>query len=160
MSVMQGFAADWRSSDEAGLDSPAIAAFVRGQCACLRRGLKRAEDAAAVEVVLRRHESWHETWLSLISVVQRSCPVAGAEVAGLYAFQGRVAGCLERGPDPLLDPAVRAGVRELLADHLSALTERTVAAVTVTRSAVPAASETSGSDPAAAHQPALAGEHA
>ncbi|HVL98893.1 MAG TPA: hypothetical protein VM324_06360 [Egibacteraceae bacterium] len=110
-------------------DPGAVELFLRAQSAWLGQGLARALDPVAVRIVLAAHDASHPSWLGVIAATQQALGAApGQALAGLYAFHGRVAGCLERGPDPLLDALVAEGVRRLLSVRLAALTEAAVAA--------------------------------
>jgi hypothetical protein len=108
------------------LDAEAAAVFVQAQATWLCRGLERADDPAAVRLVLSRQEAGHEPWLALIAAAQRRDADLGRRIAGLYAFHGRVAGSLERGTDLRLDPHVFARLRSLLCHGLRRLTDETV----------------------------------
>lgn len=112
------------------LDCDAAEAFLRSQCAWLREGLQHACEPPEVARVLSRHDTCHHSWLALIAAVGDALGEMPARtVATLYAFHGRVAGSLERGPDPLLSGAVCAEVRALLEAQLTELTDAAIAAV-------------------------------
>lgn len=119
------------ASDQAALDRDAAAGFLRQQCTGLSDGLAQACVPWAATRVLATHDASHPQWLALIAALQA---VGDTSTAGLvstvYAFHGRVAGCLERGPDPRLSEGICADVRALLASRLHELTERAVDAVT------------------------------
>lgn len=118
-------------SDRAALDREAAARFLRQQCTGLSGGLARACVPWAAARVLAAHDASHPQWLALIAALQTVGDTSAAGlVSTLYAFHGRVAGCLERGPDPRLSTAVCADVRALLGSRLQELTERAIDAVT------------------------------
>lgn len=126
------------SGGHPALDRDAAVRFLAAQCAWVRQGLAQACDPAAVSRVLSDHDTSHQAWLALIAGLHAA---AGEEAARpaltLYAFLGRVAGCLERGPDPLLSAEVCADVRGLLEARLEHLTEAAITAVTTTAHAHP-----------------------
>lgn len=133
MGVIHGYHAPTRAArttERAPLDRDAAELFVRAQSSWLRQGLARACDPAAVGIVLAAHDASHESWLSLISAVEQRAPGDAARaLSTLYAFHGRVAGTLERGPDNRLSAAVAAGVRRLLEERLAELTDAAVTAL-------------------------------
>jgi hypothetical protein len=110
------------------LDRTAAALFLRAQASWLRRGLALVDDAIEVGVVLRTHDASHEAWVDTIAAVERALGGEAAQkLALLYGFHGRVAGSLERGVALFVDEDVRAQVRRMLAERLTALTEEAVA---------------------------------
>lgn len=130
MGVIQGFHAPAGSGGHDALDPGAAELFLRAQASWLHLGLDRACDATAVDMVLTSHDEAHPSWLALIAVVQDTLGTAPADaLAVLYAFHGRIAGVLYRGPDPRLSPAVSGCVRSLLADRLTELTDAAVEAL-------------------------------
>lgn len=112
----------------APFDVEAATLFLRAQASWLCRGLTQAaDDPIAVRIVLGAHDATHGRWLSLIARVQRSFGSAVAEqLSRVYAFHGRVAGSLERGVDPLLEPDLAEQIRRVLAEHLRQVTEAAV----------------------------------
>lgn len=119
------------ASDRAALDREAAARFLRQQCTGLSAGLAQACVPWAAARVLATQDASHPQWLALIAALQAVGDTSAAGlVSTVYAFHGRVAGSLERGPDPRLSEGVCADVRALLASHLHELTERAVDAVT------------------------------
>lgn len=116
-------------ADEPHDDTYATVTFLRAQASWLARGLTHGTDPTAVGLVLGAHERAHERWVDLIaSLHQRLGADAAQTVATLYAYHGRVAGSLERGPG-FLDPDTAAVVRNYHAERLLQLTEVTVAAL-------------------------------
>lgn len=110
------------------LDPAGAALFLRAQASWLRRGLRLADDATEVGVVLGTHDSSHESWVTLIAAVSHDLgPGAAAEVSQLYGFHGRVVGSLERGMDLRLEPEVQRQVRRMLAERLTDMTEQVTA---------------------------------
>ncbi|CAN5865501.1 hypothetical protein BH23ACT8_BH23ACT8_18960 [soil metagenome] len=103
-------------------DADAAALFVRAQVSWLRRGLERADDCTAVAMVLAVHDAAHREWLELLPRLDGPARAAADE---LYAFCGRVAGTLQRGPDPRLPAATSAAVRALHAERLTGLARAT-----------------------------------
>lgn len=81
--------------------------------------------------MLSAHDASHAQWLALIAALRAVDDTAtAASISAVYAFHGRVAGCLERGPDPRLSKEVCADVRALLASRLEELTQTAVEGVT------------------------------
>lgn len=112
------------------LDRQAAALFLRCQTSRLRQGLDRTSDETTVRMVLASHDTSHASWVALIAAVGDAVGAESADtIAALYAFSGRVAGVLCRGPDPRLSPAVTACVRSQLAARLSDLTDAAVTAL-------------------------------
>lgn len=141
MTVMQGRAAAWRTG--AGmLDAHAASWFLQSQASWLIHGLERFEDPTAVGIVLGRHDAGHESWLSLISDIERHDHTLADTLSTLYGFHGRVVGSLERGPDPRLGHEVHLQVRRLLRTRLLALTAGAVEAVSGLAEAIPGTSAT------------------
>jgi len=98
--------------------------FLRTQAAWLDRGLVHADRPVVVSLVLEAHARAYESWLELIhSLSAAGCEVAAAEVAGLFAFHGRVAGALEHLHETWLDGELGLEVRRVL---LRSLDDRTV----------------------------------
>ncbi|MEX0659633.1 MAG: hypothetical protein WD080_10920 [Egibacteraceae bacterium] len=119
------------ASDRPALDRNAAARFLTQQCTGLSDGLAQACVPWASTRVLTAHDASHPQWLALIAALQAVGDTSTAAlVSTVYAFHGRVAGCLERGLDPRLSTAVCADVRALLASRLHELTEQAVGAVT------------------------------
>ncbi len=111
------------------------AAFLRTQAAWLDRGLVHADRPVVVSLVLEAHARAYESWLGLIhSLSAAGCEVAAAEVAGLFAFHGRVAGALERLHESWLGGELGVEVRRVL---LRSLDERTVEVCRALRGAPP-----------------------
>lgn len=132
MGVIQGFHATAGYGGPRPLDREAAEVFLRAQTSWLHMGLTWACDATAVGMVLASHDDAHPSWLALIAAAQDTLgAAAGQALADLYAFHGRVAGVLHRGPDPRLSPAISGSVRSLLSDRLARLTDAAVAAVAV-----------------------------
>ncbi|HVM13338.1 MAG TPA: hypothetical protein VM287_03310 [Egibacteraceae bacterium] len=132
MEVIQGFHTPAGHGGPRPLDREAAELFLRAQTSWLDMGLAWACDATAVGIVLTSHDDAHPSWLALIAVAHDTLgAAAGQALADLYAFQGRVAGVLHRGPDPRLSPTISGGVRSLLSDRLAQLTDAAVAAVSV-----------------------------
>lgn len=129
MGVIHGYHAP--AGDGRGpLDRQAAELFLRSQTSWLRQGLDRACDEAAVRVVLASHDTSHASWLALIAAVSDTVGAESADtLAALYAYCGRVAGALCRGPDPRLSPTVAACVRSQLAIRLTELTDAAIAAL-------------------------------
>lgn len=112
-----------RSDHAETLDHDGLALFLRVQASWLTCGLAGAEDAHCRRLVLAAHDAAHDRWVSLIAAVgQTRGDALAREVATLYAFSGRVAATIERGPDPLLPPDIGARLRALLAQRLHELT--------------------------------------
>jgi hypothetical protein len=100
------------------------AAFLRTQATWLDRGLVHADRPVVVSLVLEAHARAYESWLELIhSLSAAGFEVAAAEVAGLFAFHGRVAGALEHLHERWLDGELGIEVRRVL---LRSLDDRTV----------------------------------
>lgn len=118
------------SARRAMLDGDAAERFLRSQCSWLQKGLHQACDPPEVTRVLSAHDTCHHSWLGLIAAVNEALGDVPARIlATLYAFHGRVAGSLERGPDPLLSEEVCADVRALLECRLTTLTDGAVDAL-------------------------------
>jgi hypothetical protein len=81
-------------------------------------GCGAVEAPTAVALVLTVHDTAHRGWLELLP---RLDGPARAATEDLYAFCGRVACTLQRGPHPRLPAATSADVRALLAEHLTTL---------------------------------------
>lgn len=130
MGLIHGFHAPAGDDGCCVLDREAAALFLRSQTSWLRQGLDRACDKTAVAMVLASHDTGHASWLALIAAVGDVIgPESADTLAALYAFHGRIAGVLCRGPDPRLSPTVAACVRSLLADRLTELTDAAVTAL-------------------------------
>lgn len=100
-----------------------VAAFLRTQATWLDRGLVHADRPVVVSLVLEAHARAYETWLDLInSLSAAGCEVAAAEVAGLFAFHGRVVGAIEQLHQTWLAAELGIEVRRVL---LRSLDERT-----------------------------------
>ena len=111
------------------------AAFLRTQAAWLDRGLVHADRPVVVSFVLEAHARAYESWLGLIhSLSAAGFEVAAAEISGLFAFHGRVAGALEHLHESWLDGDLGLEVRRVL---LRSLDERTVAACRSLRTVSP-----------------------
>lgn len=127
MGVIHGFHAPAGDGGRLRLDRQAAALFLQSQASWLRQGLERAGDATAVGMVLASHDTSHASWVALIAAVGDAVGTEAADtLAALYAFCGRVAGVLCRGPDPRLSPTVAACVRSQLTDRLTELTDAAV----------------------------------
>lgn len=111
----------------AALAASRATTFLRAQTQWLRRGLASSSDRIAVDVVLGAHDRSHERWMTIVHQV---CEVLGedaaAEVSGLYAAMGRVAGALEHRATEQLCPQVAREVRDLLGQRLADRTEGVV----------------------------------
>lgn len=130
MGLIHGFRAPAGDDGRCLLDREAATLFLRSQSSWLRQGLDRACDEVAVGIVLASHDTAHASWVALIAAVGDAVGPASADaLAALYAFHGRVAGVLHRGPDPRLSADVAACVRSLLADRLVELTDVAVTAL-------------------------------
>jgi hypothetical protein len=103
--------------------------FLRTQAAWLSHGLERADDPTSVGIVLARHDVCHEHWLDMIAHLDREDEEVAGQIATLYAFHGRVVGCLERGPDRRLGADVRGEVRRLLSRRLAAMTDACIQSI-------------------------------
>jgi hypothetical protein len=132
MSVTQGPSASDRIESEP-TPGHAVCGFLTSQASWLAHGLDCADDPTAVGVVLARHDASHERWLAVIAQLDLHDEETASQLAGLYAFHGRIAGCLERGPDRRLGPEVHVEVRRLLSRRLSAMTEACAQAVSSPR---------------------------
>jgi hypothetical protein len=111
----------------AALAASRATTFLRAQAQWLERGLVRADDPIAVDLVIGAHDRSHDRWVATIQIVSAALGEDAADdVAAVYTFVGRIAGSLERGAMDLLEPEVAAQVREYLAERLEDLTETTV----------------------------------
>jgi hypothetical protein len=115
--------------EDAAVDDHAVCIFLRTQASWLLHGLEHADDLPTVRIVLGRHDANHERWLDVIAHRDRSDSETAEQLATLYALQGRIAGCLERGPDPRLGPDIHREVRRMLCERLTAMTAECVEAV-------------------------------
>lgn len=130
MGLIHGFHAPAGDDGQCVLDRETAVLFLRCQTSSLRRGLDRACDKTAVAMVLASHDTGHASWLALIAAVDEAIgPESADTLAALYAFHGRIAGVLCRGPDPRLSATVSECVRSLLADRLTELTDAAVTAL-------------------------------
>jgi hypothetical protein len=129
MGVIHGLYAASPSPGGHGIDLDTAELFLRAQASWLRQGLARADDPAAVAIVLRRHDDAHQSWLGLIALADRNHPDVGALIQTLYGFHGRVAGTLHRGGDAWLCERVTRDVRAFLARRLDELTHAVVDAL-------------------------------
>jgi hypothetical protein len=135
MSLTQGLPVT-EPIDDAAAHNDAIALFLRTQASWLAHGLARADDPTAVGIVLGRHDVSHERWLGVIAYLDRVDQTVAEQLATLYAFHGRIVGCLERGPDPRLGADVHQEVRRMLSRRLAAMTSECVTAVAAPLTAV------------------------
>jgi hypothetical protein len=115
--------------EDAAAREQATCVFLRTQAAWLTHGLERADDPTSVGIVLARHDVCHEHWLDMIAHLDGGDEQLAGQVATLYAFHGRIVGCLERGPDQRLGADVRAEVRRMLSRRLAAMTDECIASV-------------------------------
>jgi hypothetical protein len=124
MGVINGFRAPWQRTLHAAVDLEGARLFLRAQTLWLVRGVERADDPAALGIVLGSHDACHETWLALVAGADHHAgPEAAEAVAALYAFHGRVVGWLERGVVRRLPPDVSRRLRRMLVRQLRELTD-------------------------------------